>query len=269
MAAALDVSGERHIMHAITEADITDPRHPIREHREHTGEGLSLTAYVVACFARAVAEHPRLNSIRKGRNLLVFNDVTVVTMVEWNPEGEPVVELFGIRAADKKTYRQIHDEICAARHRGDEPVGTISGATRVRYIPSFLLQTFIRARTRNVRWAKRYGVVGVSERRHVWRGGRVGCCTQRGNEESHVGRIARRPVIVEGRLEEQEHLCHHLVRLRHHRWRAGRALHELVLGVAREWGPRFATKWRRGPCEPVRYRRSHLAGESSLPLAAI
>ena len=50
----------------------------------------------------------------------------------------------------------------AAQPRGDEPVGAISGAMWVRYIPVFLLRTFIRTMSRNVRWAKRYGVVGVS-----------------------------------------------------------------------------------------------------------
>jgi hypothetical protein len=41
-------------MHAITEADITEPRRLIREHSERTGESLSPTSYVVARLAQAM-----------------------------------------------------------------------------------------------------------------------------------------------------------------------------------------------------------------------
>ena len=135
VAAGMAVSGRRHTMHAITEVDVTEPRRLIREHRERTGERLSLTAYVVACLARAVAEHPRFNSMRKGRKLFQFDDVTVGTHVERVLEGERIAEPFGIRAADKKTYRQIHDEIRAAQRKGDVPLGALSGVTWWRLVP--------------------------------------------------------------------------------------------------------------------------------------
>lgn len=207
MAAGLAVASERHTMHALVEADITEPRRLIREHREITGERLSLTAYVVACVARAVAEHPHLNSMRRGRRLIVLDDVTVVTLVERSPEGERVVEYLGIRAADKKTYRRIHDEIRAAQQRSGEPVGAVSGAMWVRFVPNFLLQTFIRAMTHNIRWAKRYRVVGVSNVGMFGDGPGWGVAPNAGTVGVTVGGIARRPVMVEGRLEQREHLC--------------------------------------------------------------
>lgn len=207
MEAGLAVASERHTMHAITEADITGPRRLIREHRERTGERLSLTAYVVTCLARAVAEHPNLNAMRKRGKLIVLDDVTVVTLVERSPEGERVVEYLGIRAADKKSYREIHDEIRAAQQRSDEPVGTLSGAMWVRYIPTFLLKTFIRAMTRNIRWAKRYGVVGVSNVGMFGDGPGWGVSSNAATVGVTVGGIARRPMMVGDRLEEREHLC--------------------------------------------------------------
>ena len=207
MAAALHVASERHIMHAITEVDITEARRLIREHRERTGESLSLTAYVVACLACAIAEYPHLNSMRKGGKLILLDDVTIVTLVERNPEGERVVEFLGIRAADKKSYREIHDEIRAAQRLSGEPVGTLTGAMWVRYIPNFLLRTFIRAMTRNIRWAKRYGVVGVSNVGMFGDGPGWGVSPSAETVEVTVGGIASRPVIVEGRLEAREHLC--------------------------------------------------------------
>ena len=56
MAAASAAVGREHdTIHMLTEVDITEPRRLIREHRERTGEQLSLTAYIVTCLARAVA----------------------------------------------------------------------------------------------------------------------------------------------------------------------------------------------------------------------
>jgi len=206
-AAGMEVASKRHTMHGLTEVDITEPRRLIHEHHERTGESLSLTAYVIACLARAVAEHPRLNSMRKGRKLIVLDDVTVVTMVERNPEGERVVEFLGIRAADKKTYRQIHDEIRNAQRKSGEPRGAVSGARWVRYIPSFLFRRFVRAMTRNVRWAKRYGVVSVSNVGMFGEGPGWGMSPTAETVAVTVGGIARRPVMVEGHPEAREHLC--------------------------------------------------------------
>jgi len=68
-AASAAVCRERDTIHTITEVDITEPRRLIHEHRERTGERLSLTAYVVACLARTVTEFPEFNAIRIGGRL--------------------------------------------------------------------------------------------------------------------------------------------------------------------------------------------------------
>ena len=70
-AASAAVAAKRSTIHSLTEVDITEPRRILREQK------LSLTAYVVACLARAVAENPLLNSLRKGRRLILLEDVTV------------------------------------------------------------------------------------------------------------------------------------------------------------------------------------------------
>lgn len=208
MAAGLDAYSKPHAMHAIVEVDIAGPRHLMREHRERTGESLSLTAYIISCLARAVAEYPLLNAMRKGRRLFLFDDVTIITNVDRNPEGVRVVEILSIRAADKKTFRQIHDEIRDAQRRSEEPVGSLSGAMWVGYIPTFLLRAFWRGVSRNVWWAKHFGIVLVSNVGMfgdgpgwgVPSGGPPGVSVT-------VGGIARRPVIVKGNLQEREHLC--------------------------------------------------------------
>jgi len=38
-------------------ADITEARKKIREHKEKTGESISFTAFLIACYARVLEKH--------------------------------------------------------------------------------------------------------------------------------------------------------------------------------------------------------------------
>lgn len=163
VAASASVGREQNNIQSIIEVDISKPRHLIAEHQQQTGEKLSLTAYIVTCLAQAVAEHPLLNAFRKGRNLIVLDDITVSVLVEREIDGEMMPENLGNRAAQKKTHRQIHDEIRAAQTQGKDGLGGLSDTTWVRFIPSFLFRTFIRIATRNINMMESFGAVGVTQ----------------------------------------------------------------------------------------------------------
>ncbi len=80
---ALEVGARRHMVHALVELDVTEPRRRLRAHRERTGQALSFTAFVVSCLARAIDADKRLHAYRDWRGRLVlFEDVDVVTLVE-------------------------------------------------------------------------------------------------------------------------------------------------------------------------------------------
>ena len=162
VAASASIGHERNNIHAITEVDITEPRRLMHEYRQRTGERLSLTAFVITCLSRAVAENPFLNSFRKGRKLILLDDVTISALVERNVSGEQVPEPFGIQAAQRKTYRQIHDEIRAAQQHVNDGLGGLSGMRWFSLIPGFLLRSFIRVASRSIRMMNRFGVVGVT-----------------------------------------------------------------------------------------------------------
>ncbi|MBN1485557.1 MAG: 2-oxo acid dehydrogenase subunit E2 [Chloroflexia bacterium] len=206
-AASAAVCRERSTIHMLTEVDVSEPRRLIREHRRRTGERLSFTAYVVTCLARAVAEQPHLNALRRGGRLFLLDDVTVGALVERELGGESIPEPFGIRAADKKSYRQIHDEIRAAQQESDERLGGLSGMAWVRFIPGFMLRTLIRLASRSVYMARRYGVVTVTAVGMFARGPLWAVPVSAATVAVAVGSIVGRPVVVDGRLEEREHLC--------------------------------------------------------------
>lgn len=209
MVAATSTEGRlRNTIHSLSEVDITEPRRLIREHRERTGETLSLTAYVVRCLARAVAEHPELNCHRKGRRLYILDDVTVNTVMEREIGGERVPEPFPVRAAQRKSYRQIHDEIRAAQQRESTSLGSLSGTGWVvRLLPSVLFRWFVRFAGRSVKMAMRYGVVGVTAVGMFGAAASWAVPLSGATLLVTVGSIVRRPVLLDGQLQEREHLC--------------------------------------------------------------
>jgi pyruvate/2-oxoglutarate dehydrogenase complex dihydrolipoamide acyltransferase (E2) component len=210
VAASASVGRKQNNIQTIVEVDISEPRRLMHEHQQQTGEKLSLTAYVVTCLAQAIAEHPNLNSFRKGSHLILLEDVTISVLVEREIDGEMMPENLGIRAAQTKTLRQIHDEIRAAKAHAQDELGGLSGTTWVRFIPSFLFRLFIRIASKNIRMMERYGAVGVTaigtfgeKNQALWLVPLVGGATV----AVAVGGIVERNCIHNGRLETHEHLC--------------------------------------------------------------
>ncbi|HSF79909.1 MAG TPA: 2-oxo acid dehydrogenase subunit E2 [Anaerolineales bacterium] len=210
VAASATVGREQNNIQTLIEVDISEPRRFIREHRQRTGEKLSLTAYVVTCLAQTVAEHPNLNAFRKGRHLILLEDITISVQVEREIAGEIVPEPIGVRLAQTKTYRQIHEEIRAAQEHGEDGFGGLSGTDWIRFIPDFLFTTFIRLASRNLAMMQRFGAVGVTaigmfgnKNQALWAIPLVGGATV----AVAVGGIVERPCARDGRLETREHLC--------------------------------------------------------------
>lgn len=104
----------------LLEIDVTRARDEIRAFRQRTGKGLSFTAWVVSCVARAAAEHPRVHSVRQGgRRLVLFDEVDVAVLVERAIEGgserETLPMPFVVRKANEKDPSEIHEEIRRAQ----------------------------------------------------------------------------------------------------------------------------------------------------------
>jgi pyruvate/2-oxoglutarate dehydrogenase complex dihydrolipoamide acyltransferase (E2) component len=114
---ALRLGEDKHFIHGLLEVDVTAARQFIRQYEARTGDPLSFTAYLIACLAKAVSEDKTVQAYRLGRHqLILFDDVDVATMVErMTPEGEKVVRAHIFRAADKKSYQEINQEMQAVQ----------------------------------------------------------------------------------------------------------------------------------------------------------
>jgi pyruvate/2-oxoglutarate dehydrogenase complex dihydrolipoamide acyltransferase (E2) component len=117
---ALDLVAPRHYMYGLLEVDVTVARHIIAEQKARTGEAYSFTGFLVCCLARAVDENKEVQAYLKGRNqLIMFDDVNVGVMVEHKVGQKTVLMGHVVQDANRKTYREIHQEIRSAQ---SEPV---------------------------------------------------------------------------------------------------------------------------------------------------
>jgi pyruvate/2-oxoglutarate dehydrogenase complex dihydrolipoamide acyltransferase (E2) component len=108
----------RHIIHALTEVDVTTARQVIQEQKARGAEPLSFTAFIAACLGKAVDENKAVQAYRQGRKQLVlFEDVDIAILVEHEVEGQKFPLPYVVRAANRKTARQIHREIRAFQKR--------------------------------------------------------------------------------------------------------------------------------------------------------
>jgi pyruvate/2-oxoglutarate dehydrogenase complex dihydrolipoamide acyltransferase (E2) component len=205
---ALEVGVRRHMVHALLELDVTRARQLIRDHEASAGERLSFTAFVVASLARAIEANKRLHAYRDWRGRLVlFDDVDVVTLVE--SEADAVAIPHVVRAANRRTVREIHDEI---RRIQAEPGASAQRSGLLvrlsRLTPGFLRRLFFRALRRDPHSLRRIAgttlvtAVGMFGAGAGWAVGIVPlhtlCLT--------VGGITRKPGLVDERIEPREYL---------------------------------------------------------------
>jgi len=95
------------------EFDVSRPLALIEQYKARVPEGLSFTAFIVYCLARAVDQHKMLHAYRKGRKkLVVFDDVDVNTLLEKRkPDGTLIPVLYIVRGANRKSLAEISHEL--------------------------------------------------------------------------------------------------------------------------------------------------------------
>ncbi len=207
VAASASVTARKNTFHSLAEVDISEPRRLIKAHFEKTGEKLSLTAYIVYCLAQVIRENPHLNSFIRRNRLITLDELTIGVLVEREFDGEKVPEHVSVRGAQNLTLRQINKQIREFKNHAAGRLGNLSGMAWIRFIPGFLLKTFVRMADRNLKMAKRYGkvaitAVGMFSREPVWflpHGSGTVLIT--------VGSIEQRNVFIENNHETREFLC--------------------------------------------------------------
>lgn len=111
----LSIAKAKHTAYAVMDFDITGIRDNMRQARRISKRHVSLTGYLLYCFAKAVAADKMMQAYRKGNKLVIFDDVDVSTMVERNVNGVPMPVSYVLRKADSKSVFDISEEIKNAK----------------------------------------------------------------------------------------------------------------------------------------------------------
>jgi len=199
----------RHMIHGLLEVDVTRARQIIRDHKSRTGEGLSFTAFVLACLGQAVEQDKRVHACRNWRNqLIVFDDVDVMLSIEIDVGGEKFPLVHPVRAVNRRTVRSIHDEIRAIRADPAHSAAARGMLMRWFYLlPGIVRHAFYRFALRSPRQWKQYaGTVGFTSVGMFGRGSGWGLGMPNHTLAVTAGGIAEKPAVMAGRIEAREFL---------------------------------------------------------------
>ncbi len=163
MAAMFRSVQHKPMIHGLLEVDVTRAREFLRDHKAKTGESLSFTAFLTTCLAQAVAEHKAVQACLQGsKRLILFDEVDVYLPIEHEMAGQKQVLPSIIRAANRKTVREIHHEIRAAQVQD-----VTKDLMRFQSLPTLLFKPYLWiftwiGRTHPQVWKKNVGTVGIT-----------------------------------------------------------------------------------------------------------
>jgi pyruvate/2-oxoglutarate dehydrogenase complex dihydrolipoamide acyltransferase (E2) component len=200
------------MIHGLIEVDVTRARVFLREHKAKTGESLSFTAFLITCLAKAVDENKAVQAYRKGRNqLILFEDVDVNTQIEHEMNGQKQAIVYILRAANRKTFREIHHEIRAAQ--GEDVAKAVKGIKALNSLlslPTFLLRSgywvlWWIGRTSPQLMKKYGGTVSLTAVGMFGKGAGWGIPLA-GQTMMTVGGIGEKPGVVDGQIAIRDYL---------------------------------------------------------------
>jgi pyruvate/2-oxoglutarate dehydrogenase complex dihydrolipoamide acyltransferase (E2) component len=206
-AAAFRPAQHNPMIHGLLEVDVSRARAFLREHKAQTGESLSFTAFLIACLAKAIDEHKAVQAFRKGsKHLMLFEEVDVYTLIDRDVAGQKQPFPYIIRAANCKTFREIHQEIRAAQVKDLE-----QDSKWFQFLPDLLFRPFFRAfywlgRKYPQMWKKFVGTVGVTAVGMFGKGAAWGIPQALPTLMITVGGIGEKPVLIDGHLALRDYL---------------------------------------------------------------
>jgi pyruvate/2-oxoglutarate dehydrogenase complex dihydrolipoamide acyltransferase (E2) component len=167
MREAIRSTHHKPMMHGLLEVDVTKARAHLRDTKVRTRESHSFTAFIIACLGQAVDEHRYVHALWKGRHHLIqYDDVDVLTWIEREIGGQPQVLPCIVRAANRRTFREIHDEVRTAQVQDPTRID-VGGAKASQLLPAWLFRPYFELATRigkwfPLEWKQRWGTVTLS-----------------------------------------------------------------------------------------------------------
>jgi pyruvate/2-oxoglutarate dehydrogenase complex dihydrolipoamide acyltransferase (E2) component len=199
------LGSSKHIVHGLIEVDVTEPRRHIREEAQITGEKLSFTAFIVHCVGEAVHRHDAVHAhLNWRRQLVIFEDVHVNTMIEVEMDGNKVPMPHILKAVNRRSVRDLHREIRSVQGASEKAAGSRIMRWFL-FLPWFVRRLFYWIVMRNPQWVRKYSSsVLVSAVGMFTSGAGWGILMPNFSLNILLGGIAEKPGVVEDRIEIRE-----------------------------------------------------------------
>jgi pyruvate/2-oxoglutarate dehydrogenase complex dihydrolipoamide acyltransferase (E2) component len=211
----LMISGrKKHSVHGIARFDVTDIRKYFAEKKKE-GESHSFSSYLISCIGQAIKKYPFMNSYRKRKKLITFEDVDVSTIIEKEINVQGVVKKmptnYIVRGVQNKTYQEIQDLIRSAQSLNPNEVNKEADANRNLYfrLPRFIQKLVWLKMERDPFFHKdRSGTVGLTAI-GMFTGKLGGWALPITNQSLTftVGGIGQELRRIDGKIEDREILC--------------------------------------------------------------
>jgi pyruvate/2-oxoglutarate dehydrogenase complex dihydrolipoamide acyltransferase (E2) component len=197
----------KHTVHGLVEFDITRARETIHQIKAQTGEALSFSAFFLACLGKAIDSDKQMHGYRNWRNqLILFDDVDVNMLFEVEVEGQKTIRPHILRGVNKKSTREIHEEIRAFQnqHEVSRESNFIDWFVR---LPGFVRRLFFWGLFKNPQLLKEYyGTVLVTSVGMFGIGTGWGIPVPNHSLQLTLGGIGEKPGVVDHRVEVRKYL---------------------------------------------------------------
>jgi pyruvate/2-oxoglutarate dehydrogenase complex dihydrolipoamide acyltransferase (E2) component len=210
----LALGDDTHYVKGLIEIDVTEGLTKIREHEKNTREKISFTAWLLKCIGQAASEYKEVHSMMMGKKKIIkFDDVDISITVEKTVNGVKSPMPLVVRKTNKKTVKQINDEIRKAQSE-QVSEATILGShdikKKVKYylsLPRFFRRFLIKRRLKDpIKVKQLMGTiivtsVGMFSKVHGWP-----IPTSNHPLAFGVGGIKKKPGVIDNEIKIREYL---------------------------------------------------------------
>jgi pyruvate/2-oxoglutarate dehydrogenase complex dihydrolipoamide acyltransferase (E2) component len=211
----MEMGAKTHHMKGLFELDVTEGRKIIHSYKERTGGDISFTSWIMKCIALAIREHKHVHALRKGKKLIIFDEIDISLPVEKKVKTDSLPLPLVIRRVDEKSVLEITREIRDAQAEETEGIEVIGSEKKslsmrlVKYFPSFpkFMRNLIYRRFKDPFFLKENaGTVLVTTVGMFSRSGGFVLPLTPNPLVFAIGGIAKKPGVVNDQIEVREYL---------------------------------------------------------------
>ena len=208
----VEQGAKKHHVKAIITLDVSETRAIFRKYKEETGNGLSFTGWIIACVGKAVSKHKELNAFKVRKKVYTFDDFDVGIVIERELEGKRVPTKYIIRRVDKKSFKEIHEEIRSVQAKSSD--GPVLGSKKDKSTRTLAFFASLPRFVRKILWwyvnnhpplrKKFLGTATITSIGMFAKIGGWGIVITSETLHVLIGGLSKRPVVVDDKVEVRE-----------------------------------------------------------------